>query len=327
MRAGMAVPEGFVLTTDALDGHSADLAIQQLPQRRDARRRGATNLSTTVLSAGVREALAGHAAPLLAQGPVVVRSSAVGEDAPRNRSPGNSTRFSTSPTTCSSSGRCSPVWASLWSERVGSIDARAACRRGMGVVVQQQVDARVAGVLFTSVDWRDARRVRGGLADSWSPAQIDPGRLAIDRDRCVAADLRPQTRVLPQPSGRSSSCARGGCAARDASLVPRRTSSGRSTGERLALRRPVAADHGARDDPVAPAANGTTDLVVERERQRELSAADLAAALLDRVGWATRTTSATSAVAFGVSRRRAFARWSRRFSRSSACTARGCTTT
>ena len=82
IRAGVAVPEGFVLTTGALDGHLGgfgDTATAS-PQRRGDAEELQERALESALSASVREALASLAAPLLAQGPVVVRSSAVGED-------------------------------------------------------------------------------------------------------------------------------------------------------------------------------------------------------------------------------------------------------
>jgi len=82
MRAGVAVPEGFVLTTGAFGAHlaaAADTATAPT-QRRGEVAEQQESLLTTALSSCVREALASLAGPLLALGPVVVRSSAVGED-------------------------------------------------------------------------------------------------------------------------------------------------------------------------------------------------------------------------------------------------------
>jgi pyruvate,water dikinase len=52
----------------------------------------------------------------------------------------------------------------------------------MGVVVQRQVDARVAGVLFTRTSTGEMLVEYGpGLADKLVAGEVDPGRLAIDR--------------------------------------------------------------------------------------------------------------------------------------------------
>ncbi len=131
MRAGVAVPEGFVLTTDALDGHLGgfgDTATAST-QRRGAAEEQQELLSTTALSPRVREALAGHAASLLAKGPVVVRSSAVGEDGAAESFAGQLDSILDVTDDVQLERAVRDVWASLWSERVlTSIERRAACR-------------------------------------------------------------------------------------------------------------------------------------------------------------------------------------------------------
>jgi phosphoenolpyruvate synthase/pyruvate phosphate dikinase len=72
LRAGVDVPDGFVLTARAFDLQVACLPV------------ASTDVASMVRASGlapaVREQLMVHAAPLLARGPVVVRSSAIGED-------------------------------------------------------------------------------------------------------------------------------------------------------------------------------------------------------------------------------------------------------
>ncbi len=83
MRAGLAVPEGFVLTTGALDEHLGGFGdIGNCFNAETRRRRGTTTeqcwnrLCRRVCARRWRI----MRRPLLAQGPVVVRSSAIGED-------------------------------------------------------------------------------------------------------------------------------------------------------------------------------------------------------------------------------------------------------
>ena len=63
--------------------------------------------------------------------------------------------------------------------------------RGMGVVVQRQVDARVAGVMFTSTSSGEMLVEYGaGLADKLVAGEVDPGRVAIDRATGASRQLR-----------------------------------------------------------------------------------------------------------------------------------------
>ena len=84
------------------------------------------------------------------------------------------------------------VWASLWSERAEFYrTARGVPMRGMGVVVQRQVDARVAGVMFTMTSTGEMLVEYGaGLADRLVAGEVDPGRVAIDRATGVSRQLR-----------------------------------------------------------------------------------------------------------------------------------------
>jgi hypothetical protein len=259
IRAGVAVPEGFVLTTGALDGHLGgfgDTATASTQRRRGAEEQQEL-LSTTALSPGVREALAAHAASLLAKGPVVVRSSAVGEDGAGESFAGQLDSILNVRDDVQLERAVRDVWASLWSERVDFYrTARGVPMRGMGVVVQRQVDARVAGVMFTMTSTGEMLVEYGaGLADKLVAGEVDPARMAINRATGASRQLRRDD---------------------DCSLTERQIEQLRLVG--------LAADHGAGDDSGRASGERTTDLVVERERQRELSAADLAVAVLDRGG-------------------------------------------
>ena len=75
-------------------------------------------------------------------------------------------------------------WASYSSERVAFYRAaKEVPSNGMGVVVQHQVDARAAGVLFTDAgDGTMLIEYTPGLPMRSSAGAIDPARLSIDRD-------------------------------------------------------------------------------------------------------------------------------------------------
>jgi pyruvate,water dikinase len=194
IRAGVAVPEGFVLTTDALDGHlgaAADTATAPTQRRRSAEEQQEF-LLTTVLSPCVCEALASLAAPLLARGPVVVRSSAVGEDGAAESFAGQLESILNVTDDVQLERAVRNVWASLWSERAEFYrTARGVPMRGMGVVVQRQVDARMAGVMFTTTSSGEMLVEYGaGLADKLVAGEVDPGRIAIDRATGASRRLR-----------------------------------------------------------------------------------------------------------------------------------------
>ena len=194
IRAGVAVPEGFVLTTDALDGHLdkfGDTATAS-PQRRRGAEEQQQRVLESPLSTRVREALAALAASLLVKGPVVVRSSAIGEDGAAESFAGQLDSILNVGDALQLERAVRDVWASLWSERAESYrTARGVPMRGMGVVVQRQVDARVAGVMFTSTSSGEMLVEYGaGLADKLVAGDVDPGRVAIDRATGASRQLR-----------------------------------------------------------------------------------------------------------------------------------------
>ena len=180
-RAGIAVPEGVVLTTRALESYLALV--------------GEDRVSTVSLDGGARvpsevsTALIAHVAPMLAQGAVVVRSSAVGEDGVSESFAGQLDSILHVRDIESVARAVIRVWASLWSDRATFYrSARGLPVRGMGVVIQRQVDARTAGVLFTATSSGEMLVEYGqGLADKLVAGEVDPARAAID---CRSAKLR-----------------------------------------------------------------------------------------------------------------------------------------
>jgi pyruvate,water dikinase len=194
IRAGVAVPEGFVLTTAALDGQlgGSDNTATASPQRRRAAEEQQERMLESALPMTVREALANHAAPLLAQGPVVVRSSAVGEDGAAESFAGQLDSILNITDAVQLERAVLDVWASLWSERAEFYRrARGVPMRGMGIIVQRQVDARLAGVMFTMTSSGEMLAEYGaGLADRLVAGEVDPGRVAIDRATGAWRQLR-----------------------------------------------------------------------------------------------------------------------------------------
>jgi pyruvate,water dikinase len=175
LHAGFGVPAGFCITTTAYARLSASagldtlLAELSIVPSTDTVRQAA--LTAAVRAAILRAPLASditsaivEAYGALEQGepvPVAVRSSATAEDLPEASFAGQQETFLNivgADAVLDAVRRC---WASLWTDRAVSyrahqgIDPRAV---RLAVVVQQMVDAQVAGVLFTANPLSGKRR-------------------------------------------------------------------------------------------------------------------------------------------------------------------------
>ena len=131
---------------------------------------------------------------LLTQGPVVVRSSACGEDSSEAAFAGQLDSFlnvRTSEQLLVALKRC---WASYWSHRSLTYQlARDIRLQAMGVIVQRQIEARFSGVLFTrNVQQTDQDAMVleycEGLGDGLVSGEISPQRLFIDGRGTVSDD-------------------------------------------------------------------------------------------------------------------------------------------
>lgn len=195
-RVDVRVPRGFAIVTDVLEQH---LARRELVPKIDALLADLdagdperlTRASASIRSL-VRETSIGPdawasivaaARPLLARGRVVVRSSAIGEDGVGESFAGQLDSILHVDGEQALERAIIDCWSSLWSERVLFYRAaRGMPARGMGVIVQQQVDAAAAGVLFTATEDGDMlAEFTSGLANELVSGAIDPGRATIDR--------------------------------------------------------------------------------------------------------------------------------------------------
>ena len=165
LRAGYNVPAGVVLTVDAFARHHTDGATE------------CASLDDYVLS------LLAATAPSFAGGPLVVRSSAVGEDGATQSFAGQLESVLHVTEVAGLERAVLQVWSSYWSERVRFYRAaRGADESGMGVIVQRQVDARAAGVMFTStVEGHMLIELTAGLADRLVAGEVDGERVVLDR--------------------------------------------------------------------------------------------------------------------------------------------------
>lgn len=199
---GLRVPSGFVVTTRAFEAHfeENDLAekIRALTRRNAGQRSGESGLGRQrQLSAGIHdlivntplsprlcEFLGSLGEELLHRGPIVVRSSAVGEDSAQASFAGQFDSFLHVRTLAGLENALSACWASCWSERaIAYRAARGFEERGMGVLVQSQVAALAAGVLFTrTAEGAILVEYTPGLGDSLVAGAIDPGRFLLQRN-------------------------------------------------------------------------------------------------------------------------------------------------
>src|SRR5678816_125957 len=150
LKLGLRVPDGFVVTTNAFETYleENDLAerIHTLSQQQLSARIHDLIVNTP-LSRELRDWLDSASEELLKSGPVVVRSSAIGEDSARASFAGQLDSFLHVRTFAELEKALLACWASCWSERAMAYrSARGMEAGGMGVVVQTQVDAVAAGV-------------------------------------------------------------------------------------------------------------------------------------------------------------------------------------
>ena len=150
---GAPVPDGFVLTNDVLQ---------------------AGNLEVSALL------------PLAGSLPVIVRSSAIGEDSEDASFAGQLDSVAHVTTATDLRAAIDRVWASQRSDRVLAYQRlRNKPLAGMGIVIQQQVAAAVSGVLFTESP-TDPREMLleycAGLGEALVQGEVDPGRIVITRD-------------------------------------------------------------------------------------------------------------------------------------------------
>ncbi|MEO8954053.1 MAG: PEP/pyruvate-binding domain-containing protein [Ktedonobacteraceae bacterium] len=201
-RAGLPVPPGFCVTTEAYMqiAASADLVTLLTGLASVAGQARYAELATTIrerllkvsfpaeLAAAVRTAYLslGHGLPI----PVAVRSSATAEDLPFASFAGQQDTYLNivgEDALLDAVRRC---WASLWSERAVSyrmnnhIDPRGV---SLSVVIQQMIDVAVAGVLFTANPLTGKRRqavidASPGLGEAVVSGAVNPDHFVVNTE-------------------------------------------------------------------------------------------------------------------------------------------------
>ncbi|MEV4563734.1 PEP/pyruvate-binding domain-containing protein [Nonomuraea sp. NPDC049419] len=203
-RAGLPVPPGWVLTTEAYRRVAEGLDTGGPAPAERARR----HLLEAPMPEDVRAAIAGAYRELGGDVPVAVRSSATAEDLPFASFAGQQDTFLNvvgQEALLTAVRRC---WASLWTDRAVSyresngID-HAAVR--LAVVVQEMVDARVAGVMFTANPVTGRRRetvidASPGLGEAVVSGAVNPDRFRFRDGRVLersAGDKALAIRAVP----------------------------------------------------------------------------------------------------------------------------------
>ncbi|MDT7581082.1 MAG: rifampicin phosphotransferase, partial [Pseudonocardiales bacterium] len=199
--AGLPVPGGFCVTTDAYARVTAGLDTTDPTRAREQLR--AVSIPDD-LAAAVTDAYRRLGPDV----PVAVRSSATAEDLPTASFAGQQDTYLNvvgAEALLDAVRRC---WASLWTDRAVAYRREAGVDPTgvrLAVVVQRMVDARAAGVLFTA-DPLTGRRHRSvvdaspGLGEAVVSGLVNPDHLAVEGDRVVErrpGDKAVAVRALP----------------------------------------------------------------------------------------------------------------------------------
>ncbi len=209
VRAGFAVPDGFVVTTRAYAAAVTPPELVEPPPERvetppelvEGPQSGRLITSPEAIQAmTIPEYLASSivdAYRALGEGPVAVRSSATAEDLPGAAFAGQQETFLNviGPQALLEAVRA--CWASLWSERAVAYRSRLGYVEvpEIAVVVQRMVPSEHAGVLFTADPVTGARdrvviEASPGLGEAVVSGLVTPEHVVVDRHGRLA-ERRP----------------------------------------------------------------------------------------------------------------------------------------
>ncbi len=162
-RAGLPVPPGFVIVTDAYRGYVADHELTDKiaelarptddPTAYESSSDSIRALFSEQVSETLRAEIADAYAALGENVPVAVRSSATAEDLPEASFAGQQDTYLNVRGLDDLVAAVRDCWASLWTARAMAYRARQSidpATVSLAVVVQQMVDANAAGVMFTA---------------------------------------------------------------------------------------------------------------------------------------------------------------------------------
>ncbi|MDD5058878.1 MAG: PEP/pyruvate-binding domain-containing protein [Sideroxydans sp.] len=175
LAAGFAVPTGFAIPAHGLRAH--------LQRATTPEKIGDTSLAAALQNA-LREIACGDAV-------YAVRSSAIGEDSADHSFAGQLDSLLNVRGEQQLAAAVAAVWSSLWTARcLHYQQLRGVKLDSMGVIVQRQVDARHAGVMFTRApsDMHGGQPALiieycNGLGEGLVAGEVDPGRILLDLPR------------------------------------------------------------------------------------------------------------------------------------------------
>jgi pyruvate,water dikinase len=216
IRAGLPVPDGFCVTTDAYGDVAAAAGLVEIIDRFavptpvdesrgiELARRARDRILATPTPPDVVEAIAAAYRDLGGNTSVAVRSSATAEDLPFASFAGQQDTYLGivgEDAVLDAVHRC---WASLWTDRAVVYRMRnhvdhAGTR--LAVVVQRMVDAEVAGVLFTADPVTGHRRhtvidAGPGLGEAVVSGAVNPDHFVVDSRSGVVLERAPGDKRL-----------------------------------------------------------------------------------------------------------------------------------
>lgn len=223
-RAGLPVPAGFCLTTQAYRRATAPAGLENIhaglaataPEDLPGLARLAAAARALVLAADIPADIAAAVrAAYTALGPdepVAVRSSATAEDLPFASFAGQQDTFLNVVGADAVLGAVRQCWASLWTDRAVSYRAThgiSPAAVSLAVVVQQMVDAAVAGVLFTANPVTGRRHeavidASPGLGEAVVSGAVNPDHFVVDSATRRILERRTGSKrvaIRPLPGG------------------------------------------------------------------------------------------------------------------------------
>jgi len=233
-RAGLPVPPGFVILTDAYRAYVAEHQLGDKivglarptddPAGYESASEQIRALFAEEVSDSLRAEIADQYAILGDNVPVAVRSSATAEDLPEASFAGQQDTYLNVRGLQDLLAAVRDCWASLWTARAMAYRARQAidpATVSLAVVVQQMVDANAAGVMFTanpsngrrdeaviSAAWGLGESVVSGSVNTDNLVVRKPDGTVVSSDTAdkavmtVPAEQRTQERAVPESQRR-----------------------------------------------------------------------------------------------------------------------------
>ena len=216
IRAGLPVPAGFCLATRAYlsatssaglnDIHAglAGTAPDDLPRLAGLAAAARRLILAADVPADITGAVRDAYAALGPDVPVAVRSSATAEDLPFASFAGQQDSFLNVVGLDAVLAAVRECWASLWTDRAVSYRAShgiSPAAVSLAVVVQQMVDAAVAGVLFTANPVTGRRReavidASPGLGEAVVSGAVNPDHFVVDSATRSVRERRPGSKAV-----------------------------------------------------------------------------------------------------------------------------------